>query len=57
MRVMRERVTSRLTAHVDRLPTMSTRDDQREAVVRMLSEVLPLDEERRRTTLTSEGSG
>ncbi|MGI5489765.1 TetR/AcrR family transcriptional regulator [Microtetraspora malaysiensis] len=48
MRMMRERVTARLTAHVDRLQATSTRDDQREAVVRMLSEVLPLDEERRR---------
>ncbi len=51
MRAMVERVSARLVTHADRLlaaATPLTWAEQREAVVAMLAEVLPLDEERRR---------
>ncbi len=50
MREMSARLIARLTAHADRLLDPSaplTPDEQRETVVRMLAEMLPLDEERR----------
>jgi AcrR family transcriptional regulator len=55
MRAMSERVTGRLTAHAERLLAADTPPgtphERREAVVDMLAEVLPLDEERRRETV------
>lgn len=46
MRSMMDRVSDRLVAHVDRLPGTAPHDGTRPAV-RMLSELLPLDAERR----------
>ncbi|GAA3793745.1 TetR family transcriptional regulator C-terminal domain-containing protein [Sphaerisporangium flaviroseum] len=52
MRAMIERVTARLTEHAERLLTadapLRPPHERQETVVRMLAEVLPLDEERRR---------
>jgi AcrR family transcriptional regulator len=50
MREMSARLITRLTAHAERLLDPSaplTPDEQREIVVRMLAEMLPLDDERR----------
>ncbi|GIH99228.1 TetR/AcrR family transcriptional regulator [Planobispora takensis] len=55
MQAMRERLTRRLVAHADRLldpaAGVAAPAERRAAVERMLAELLPLDEERRRETV------